>query len=71
MYAFGIDVPLVELVIGFTVLSVILIAEIIAVMVVLMYQLKANRRMMKKTEEIGRVLLALKDKELRLRQLKK
>ena len=63
--------PLVELVIGFTVLSVILIAEIIAVMVVLMYQLKANRRMMKKTEEIGRVLLALKDKELKLRQLKK
>ena len=45
MYAFGVDVPLVELLIGIIVVSVIILIEITIVLVMLMYKLRSFKRL--------------------------
>ena len=45
MYAFGVDVPLVELLIGIIVVSVIILIEITVVLVMLMYKLRSFKRL--------------------------
>ncbi len=71
MFAFGVDIPLVELMIFFTIIALILLIEIIVVVVLQLYQMKENKRMMRNSLEVAKILLEIKDRELRLRRFKK
>ena len=71
MLVFGIDVPLVEVMLFFTIVAVILLIEIIVVIVLQLYQMKQNKRMMKNSLDVAKILLEIKDRELRLRRIKK
>ena len=71
MFVFGVDVPLVELVIAAAVISIILMIEIIVVMILLMRQSKTQKRIAKQNEEVAKLLWEIKDKELSLRKFKK
>ncbi|MCK4589634.1 MAG: hypothetical protein KAT77_04265 [Nanoarchaeota archaeon] len=71
MFVFGIDVPLVEVVLAFTLISIIILIELIVLAIIQIYQMKQNKRMMRNSLEVAKVLLELKDRELRLRRLKK
>jgi|GEM_PF-4369204 len=71
MLAFGVDIPLVELMIFFTIIAFILLIEIIVVVVLQLYQMKENKRMMRNSLEVAKILLEIKERELKLRQLKK
>lgn len=71
MFVFGVDVPLVELVVFFTVIAIILLIEIIVVVVLQLYQMKENKKMLKNSLSVAKILLQLKDRELELRKLRK
>ncbi len=45
MIIFGVDVPLVEIIAGMSIILTILLVEIIIIMVVLLYQLQSARRL--------------------------
>ena len=71
MFVFGVDVPLVEVVLAFTLISIILLVEMLILAIIQIYQMKENKRMMRNSLEVAKVMLELKDRELRLIQLKK
>ena len=59
MYAFGVDIPLVELLILIAVICIILLIEITIVMILLTRKLATTR-------DITKILLASKNKEIEL-----
>ena len=71
MFVFGIDVPLVELMLFFTIIAIILLIEIIVVVILQLYQTRESRKMIRNSLEVAKVLLELKDRELKLREIKK
>lgn len=71
MFVFGVDVPLVEVVLAFTLISIILLVEMLILAIIQIYQMKENKRMMRNSLETAKVMLELKDRELKLIQLKK
>ncbi|MBW2963757.1 hypothetical protein KY306_03205 [Candidatus Woesearchaeota archaeon] len=71
MLAFGVDIPLVELMIFFMIIATLLLIEIIVVVILQLYQMKENKRMMRNSLEVAKVLLEIKERELKLRQIKK
>lgn len=65
MYAFGVDVPLVELLIGVVIVCVIILVEITVVLIILMYKLRAFKRLHDDSRDLARTLLKIKELELR------
>lgn len=64
MYAFGVDVPLVELLVGVIIVSVIILIEITVVLVMLMYKLRTFKRLHDDSKELAKTLLKLKEFEV-------
>ncbi len=71
MFVFGVDVPVVELMFFFLVISIILVIEILVVIILKLYKMKENKRMMRSSLEVAKILLELKDRELRLKKIKR
>jgi len=65
MYAFGVDVPLVELMVGILVVSLIVLVEITVVLVMLMYKMRSLKRVHSDSLEMARTLVELKRLESR------
>lgn len=68
MYAFGVDVPLVELLIGVIVVSVIILIEITIVLVMLMYKLRSFKRLHDDSKNLAKTLLRIKELETKKRK---
>lgn len=64
MYAFGVDVPLVELLVGVIIVSVIILIEITVVLVMLMYKLRTFKRLHDDSKELAKTLLKIKELEM-------
>jgi uncharacterized membrane protein len=63
MYAFGVDMPLVELLIGIVIVSVIILIEITVVLVMLMYKLRTFKRLHDDSRDLAKTLLRIKELE--------
>lgn len=71
MFVFGVDLPLVEMIIVFVIIAVLILIELIVLMVLQLYQMKENKRMMRNSLDVAKILLEIKDKELQLREMKR
>ena len=65
MYIFGVDIPLVELIVGIIVVSAIILLEITAILILITYHMKNSKRLENKIGQLSLVLMKLKDKELK------
>ena len=65
MFVFGIDIPLVELVFAAGVISIIILLEITAVLVLITYHMKNSRKLEAKLGLIVPKLMQLESKELK------
>ena len=54
VYVFGVDMPLVELILAFSVITMIILVEVTVIMVILLYQLKHSRAVGKELEDARR-----------------
>ena len=72
---FGVDIPLLQVILVFTVISIILLIEIIVVMLMLMKQAGHSKQKQELLKQMMDTLLEIKDKEIeelaQLRRLKK
>ena len=68
MYAFGVDIPLIELLVGIVIVSVIILIEITIVLVMLMYKVRVFKRMHDDSVDLARTLLRIRELELRKRK---
>jgi hypothetical protein len=68
MFAFGVDVPLVELLIGIVIVCVIILIEITVVLVMLMYKLRSFKRLHDDSRNLAKTLLRLKELETKKRK---
>ena len=65
MYIFGVDIPLVEVILGVGVIGIIILLEITIILILISYHMKNSKRL---ESEIGRLtatLMRLQGKELR------
>ena len=65
MYAFGVDIPIVELLIGIIIVGVIILVEITIVLVMLMYKLRSFKRLHDDTKDLANTLLKIRELETR------
>jgi len=59
VFVFGVDVPLVELILAFALITFIMLIEVTVVMIILFYQLKKTREV---TNELQKLLGSMKRK---------
>ncbi|HLC19678.1 MAG TPA: hypothetical protein VJK72_02085 [Candidatus Nanoarchaeia archaeon] len=52
VFVFGVDVPLVELILAFTLITFIMLIEVTVVMVILFYQLRRTREITQRLEQM-------------------
>ena len=52
VFVFGVDVPLVELILAFSLISFIMLIEVTVVMIILFYQLKRTREITTELEKL-------------------
>lgn len=52
VFVFGVDVPLVELILAFTLITFIMLIEVTVVMIILFYQLRRTRDITQRLEEM-------------------
>ena len=52
VFVFGVDVPLVELILAFTLITFIMLIEVTVVMIILFYQLRRTREITARLEEL-------------------
>ena len=65
MFAFGVDIPLVELLVGIVIVCVIILIEITVVLVMLMYKMRAFKRMHEDSRDLAKTLLRIRELESR------
>ena len=65
VFAFGVDVPLVELLIAFSIVMFIMLVEVTIVMIVLFYQLRYSRELGKQLEIVSTQLYSRSGKSSR------
>ena len=65
MYIFGVDIPLVELILGIIVVSAIILLEITAILILITFHMKNSKRLENKIGRLSLVLMKLEDKELK------
>ena len=63
MYAFGVDIPLVELLIGIIIVSIIILIEITIVLVMLMYKMRSFNRLHDDAVRMVNTLKSLKPRK--------
>lgn len=61
---FGVDIPLVELIFMFMIISFIILIESTIIAIMLLYQLKNSRKMSKRLNRITSILSDLEEKHL-------
>jgi hypothetical protein len=64
MLVFGIDVPLIEVVLGLAVVTFILLAEALIVVVLLIKQINKSRKLMSLVEKLSQTILEIKKVEI-------
>ncbi len=64
MLVFGIDVPLVELVIGLALVTFVLLLESLIVVSLLIKQMNKSKRLMELLEKLANTVLAIKKAEI-------
>ena len=52
VFVFGVDVPLVELILAFTLITFIMLIEVTVVMIILFYQLRRTRDITERLEQM-------------------
>ena len=52
VFVFGVDVPLVELILAFTLITFIMLIEVTVVMIILFYQLRRTRDITERLEQL-------------------
>ena len=65
VFVFGVDVPLVELILAFSIVTLIVLIEVTVIMVILLYQLKRSREITGHMERMSNTLLTLEKEELK------
>lgn len=65
MLVFGVDVPLIEVVFGLTIVSFIILVEIVVVVILLMQNLKKAKELGSLLNRLSQVLLAVKKEEVK------
>ena len=68
MFAFGVDIPLVELLIGILIVAVIILIELTIVLVMLMYKLRTFKRLHDDSKSLAKTLLRMKELESKKRK---
>ncbi|HLC74651.1 MAG TPA: hypothetical protein VJH88_02215 [Candidatus Nanoarchaeia archaeon] len=53
VFVFGVDVPLVELILAFTLITFIMLIEVTVVMIILFYQLRRTREVTNRLEQLA------------------
>jgi len=72
MYVFGIEIPLVEIVIALGIIGIIILFEISVVLILITYHLKNSKRLEAEMGRLTHTLMRLQGKELKgLEELKK
>lgn len=64
MLVFGIDVPLIEVVLGLAVVTFILLAEALIVVILLIKQINKSRKLMSLVEKLSQTILEIKKVEI-------
>ena len=65
VFVFGVDVPLVELILTFSVITLIVLVEVTVVMIILLYQMRHSKEVTRHLEKMSRTLLSLEKEELK------
>lgn len=66
MYAFGVDVPLIEILVGLAIVNVIVLIEVTVALIFVLYKLKHSRHISSELKNLAETLLKMKEKELEL-----
>lgn len=68
---FGVDVPLVELTLAISIMTLIMMVEITVVMLILFYQLRRSKEVADRLERVAQILMYVSLREIKKQQLKK
>lgn len=71
MFVFGVDFPMVELILIFAIIVMIMLVQLIVLMVLQLYQMRENKKLVRNSVDVAKILLEIKDKELQLREMRR
>ena len=65
MYAFGIDIPLVEIIIGVMLISVIMLVEITIILILITFHMRNSKKLENEIGRLSTTLMRLQGRELK------
>ena len=65
MYIFGIDIPMIEILLGLGFISIIILVELIAILVLMSFHMKRSKRLEEEIVRLTDTLMNLQSKEYR------
>lgn len=65
MYIFGIDIPMIEILLGLGFISIIILVELIAILVIMSFHMKRSKRLEEEIIRLTDTLMTLQSKEYR------
>lgn len=63
VFVFGVDVPLVELILGFSLITFIMLLEVTVVMIIMFYQMRRSKETTERLIRLAHILLHITQKE--------